>query len=204
MNHKEWLKKTYSAKNVNDLGLAYDNWAENYDSHNFYYIPPTIITGLICRYLETKDSILDAGVGTGMLGSILTTLGYQSLTGIDISEGMLSIARKRQVYKVLKKMVLGKQLGFNSDLFNAVISVGTFTENHAPPESFDELVRIVKPGGFIIFSTRVDVDLGFQSKQDKLEKNGDWKLVEKTDTFQATPFAYPEVLIDAFVYKVSL
>ncbi len=202
MDHKKWLDKTYSAKNVDDLAEAYDGWAESYDSENYFYIPPIIITGLICRYLKTSDLILDAGVGTGMLGKLLMTLDYKNLFGIDLSEGMLNIARKREVYKELRKMVLGNRLEFENDMFDAVISVGTFTENNAPADSFDELVRIVRPDGFVIFSTRVDIDLGFQVKQDEIEQSGRWKLVEKTNLFQATPFAYPEVLITEFVYKV--
>jgi hypothetical protein len=83
--------------------------------------------------------------------------------------------------------------------------MGVFTQGHAPPESFDELIRITEPGGHIIFSVRDDVYLnrGFKEKQDILEKEGRWQLVEKTEPFQALPLGDSGIHNRIFVYKVS-
>lgn len=54
-------------------------------------------------------------------------------------------------------MVLGEPLGFDAASFSAAVSVGVFTTNHAPPEALEELVRIVEPEGWVIFSVRDDV-----------------------------------------------
>ena len=54
-------------------------------------------------------------------------------------------------------MVLGEAPGFDSGSFSAAVSVGVFTTNHAPPEALDELVRVVEPEGWVIFSVREDV-----------------------------------------------
>jgi SAM-dependent methyltransferase len=96
-------------------------------------------------------------------------------------------------------------LGFETDAFDAVISVGVFTLGHAPPYAFDELMRITKPGGFIVFSLRTDVyrDNGFKEYQSGLEAAGKWKLAEVTDPFQPLPKGEPEVYHQIWAYQVS-
>ena len=54
-------------------------------------------------------------------------------------------------------MTLGDKLDYETGEFDAVISVGVFTLGHAPSSSFDELIRITKSGGHIVFSLRTDV-----------------------------------------------
>jgi predicted TPR repeat methyltransferase len=202
-----WLHKVYSSRNIQELADRYDAWAENYehDLCSFGYKSPDVITGLIGRYVEKQDGpILDAGAGTGILGEKLASCGYNDLTGIDLSRSMLEVANKKGIYKDLRKMVLGERLDFSDDYFSAVVSMGVFTENHAPPESFDELIRITRPGGHIVFSVRSDTGLNkvYQEKQDALLTEGKWELVEETNAYQCLPEAKPEVLNQVFVYRV--
>ena len=203
----EWLHKVYSSRNVKELAERYDAWAEDYEQDvcSFGYKSPDVITDLIERYVEKQDGpILDAGAGTGILGEKLTLHGYDNLTGIDLSPAMLDVARKKGIYKSLQQMVLGEHLKFSDNYFSAVVSMGVFTENHAPPESFDELIRITKPGGHIVFSVRSDtgINKNYQEKQDSLLTEGKWDLVEASRSFQCLPEANPEVLNRVFVYRV--
>jgi len=204
----DWLYKVYSSRNIRELEERYDAWAEDYehDVCSFGYKSPAVITGLIGRYVEPQDGpILDAGAGTGILGEKLASSGYNNLTAIDLSRSMLAVAQKKGVYKHLQQMVLGEPLDFSDNYFSAVVSMGVFTENHAPPESFDELIRITKPGGHIVFSVRSDTGLNgvYKEKQDTLLYEGKWELVETTGEFQCLPQARPELLNQVFVYKVS-
>jgi ubiquinone/menaquinone biosynthesis C-methylase UbiE len=141
----------------------------------------------------------------GILGETLASCGYNDLTGIDLSRAMLDVAQKRGIYNDLQQMVLGEHLDFSDNYFSAVVSKGVFTENHAPPESFDELIRVAKPGGYIIFSVRSDTDLNkvYKEKQDALLHEKKWELIEETRAFQCLPEASPEVLNQVFVYRVS-
>lgn len=205
---KEWLHKVYSSRNIQELEERYDAWAEDYEQDvcSFGYKSPTVITGLVARYVELqKTPILDAGAGTGILGEKLASCGYDNLTGIDLSRAMLDVAEKKDVYKDLHQMVLGERLNFSDNYFSAVVSLGVFTENHAPPESFEELIRITKPGGHIVFSVRSDTGLNksYQEKQDALINEGKWEIIEETKAFQCLPEAKPEVLNQVFVYRVS-
>lgn len=204
----DWLHKVYSSQNIHELEERYDEWAENYEQDicSFGYKSPAVITGLIRRYVACQDGpILDAGSGTGILGENLASFGYNNVVGIDLSKSMLEVAMKKGVYRDLRQMVLGKPLDFSDNYFTATVAMGVFTENHAPPESFDELVRVTKPGGHIVFSVRSDKGLYkiYQEKQDALCDEGKWKLIETTNAFQCLPQARPEVLNQVFIYRIS-
>ncbi|NEO99769.1 MAG: class I SAM-dependent methyltransferase [Symploca sp. SIO2E9] len=203
-----WMKQVRSAQNYKELSNVYDRWSQEYDENlqNIGYIAPAVINGLVGRFIQsTEAKILDAGVGTGMVGELLAILGYTNLVGIDLSPGMLSIAREKQIYQYLRQMVLGQPLDFPDNEFDAVVSTGTFTPNHAPPESFNELIRIVKPQGFIIFTVRVDVAPfidSFREKINTLKRDGLLQIVEHSQLFECIPFLSHEIIHQAFVYRV--
>ncbi|MFC1914110.1 class I SAM-dependent DNA methyltransferase [Chloroflexota bacterium] len=155
-------------------------------------------------YLRTSR-ILDAGAGTGLMGELLAGLGYREMTAMDLSQGMLEEARKKNVYREFHQMMMGEPLDYATDSFDAVISVGVFTVGHAPASSFDELIRITKQGGYIVFTLRPDVyeNSGFREKQKALESAGKWKRIELSDKFQTLPKGEPDVHHQVWVYQVT-
>jgi len=202
-----FLQKVYSVKDNRDLKEAYDQWAEKYDAHvtAFGYQIPAVAAGLLGKYVTTDTTpILDAGAGTGLMGSILDAIGYRGQVGIDISAGMLDKANQRGVYRDLHQMVLGEKLDFPSDYFGACQSIGVFTAGHAPASAFDELVRVLCLGGYIIFSLLEDVYMpkGYKDKFEALEKDGKWQLVEKTKKFPGLPLEDPDLFHRVYVYRV--
>ncbi len=207
------LQSTYStdiatnAESSQEVVEIYDNWAEDYERRilSYGYSTPAVAAGFFGRYVDPREgTVLDAGAGTGMMGEILAPLGYQDLVGIDISPEMLELARKKGMYKELRQMELGRQLDLPTDAFSAVVSTGVFAAGHAPPESFEELLRTTRAGGHMIFSVRTDVyeDGGFKDKQEALEREGRWRLVEATDPFSHLRFEDPELKVRVFVYQV--
>ena len=201
------LQGSYKAKDAKEAGELYDSWAEDYEQSvaSWGYTTPAVAVGLLGRYVEpTDETILDAGAGTGITGEILALLGYEDLVGIDVSRKLLELAHRKGAYKDLRHMELGGQLDLPSDAFAAVVATGVFAAGHAPPESFEELIRATKPGGYMIFSVRTDVylDGGFKEKQDTLEREERWQLVEMTDPFAHLRFEDPDLKIQVFAYQV--
>ena len=195
------------AKSSREVAEIYDNCAEDYERRilSYGYSTPSVAAWFFGRYVGPEDgAVLDAGAGTGLMGVILAPLGYQDLVGTDISQNMLELARKKGVYKDLRRMELGGQLDLPNDAFVAVVATGVFAAGHAPPESFEELIRATKPGGHIIFSVRTDVylDGGFKEKQEALEREGKWQLVETTEPFAHLRFEDPELKVRVFAYRV--
>ncbi len=212
-DRSEHLQSTYStdvATNVEssqELVEIYANWAEDYERRilSYGYSTPAVAAGFFGRYVDPREAtVLDAGAGSGIMGPILAPLGYQDLVGIDISPDMLELASKKGVYKELRQMELGRQLDFPNDAFAAIVSTGVFAAGHAPPESFEELIRTTRAGGHMIFSVRTDVyeEGGFKDKQEALEGEGRWQLVEATAPFSHLPFEDPELKVRVFVYQV--
>ncbi len=201
------MRKVYEARDSRELADGYDAWASDYegDVSSFGYKIPAVVAGLAGRYLDRGNKLLDAGAGTGVLGEILHLLGYTDLTGIDLSEGMLEKAREKSVYESLQRMMLGERLDFPDDAFDATLSSGVFTTGHAPPESLREIVRVTRPDGHVIFSVRREAYLegGFEEEQDSLEREGRWRMVEKTGEFRSLPLGEPEVYGLVFAYEVS-
>jgi ubiquinone/menaquinone biosynthesis C-methylase UbiE len=204
----EWIESVYKSPDRDTLKSSYDQWAASYDADMLLtgYLHYAVLTGLVSRHLPRKDAaILDAGVGTGALGSLLNLLGYNNLSGVDMSEGMLAKAAARKCYSDLRQAVLGEKLDFVDKSFDAIISTGTFTEGHAPASAFDELVRVLEPNGVLIFtiSTLVWVDMGFKDKLDNLVRAGVLKLVEVTPMYQPMPYSPAEshVTTRAYVYR---
>ena len=200
----QWI---YSSQNNSELSERYDEWAKDYDkdlSEVFGWIAPKTASDYLAKYVEANSNVLDAGAGTGLVGLALAEHGFQNLTAMDLSGGMLKEARNKNVYKSFDQMTLGEHLDYETNSFDAVITVGVMTLGHAGPESFDELIRITKPQGYIVFTIRTDVYLenGFKEKQAEVESNKLWKLIEISDEFHPLPVGEPEVLHQVWVYKV--
>ena len=198
----EWID---AAKSKEEFAERYDEWASTYDEdliEKWEYRMPAFIGDLFMKYVKNHEaSILDAGAGTGLGGEYIKQHGYDNLVGIDASQGMLNQAKPKNIYRKLEKMFLGERLDFPDNHFDAVLSVGTI--GPAPPESFDELIRITKSSGFIVFSLRVAFynEPQFHEKLRSLQELGKWKLVEWTDPVQGIP-GESDIYYYCFAYEV--
>ena len=201
----QWV---YSSKNEQELAERYNEWAKTYeddlDRDIGWYGPIRAVESMV-RYVAKDARILDAGAGTGLVGKLLAEREYTDLIAMDLSEGMLEQARNKNVYKEFHQMVMGETLDFTSDSFDAVVSVGVLTVGHAPVRSLDELVRVTKPGGHIVYTLRPDLyeDGGFKEKHEELESTGKWKLAERGEPTQILPKGEPDVFHQVWVFEVT-
>ena len=208
MTQNDRVRWVYSSQNEQELEERYDQWAEEYDADlesDFGWISPQRTSEFLAKHVAKEGSILDAGAGTGLVGECLHEMGYRNMTAMDLSLGMLEVARRKNIYQALDQMTMGETLNYGTDQFDASVIVGVFTQGHAPASSIDELVRVVKSGGHIVFSLRTDTYLenGFKDKMDSLESAGLWKLVEVSDAYQPLPKGEPEVMHQVWVFQVS-
>lgn len=208
IDSQERVQWIYSSANNDELAARYDVWAQEYDADlndTFVWLAPRTAAETLAEYVPAGARILDAGAGTGLVGVELQRLGYTDICAMDLSEGMLDEARAKGCYNDFRQMALGGPLDFDRDAYDAIISVGVFTPGHAPPNSFDELARITKPGGHIVFSLRPDtrLEMGFNEQHDRMEAAGVWSLVKATEPFQPLPKGEPEVMHQIWVYRVN-
>jgi SAM-dependent methyltransferase len=202
------VARSYRAETLEEQQAAYDSWAKQYeiDLCAMGYRIPAVMAAVATRFISSSTApILDAGCGGGIQAEPLAMLGYGPITGIDLSEGMLEVARAKNLYSELRQMTLGEELGFPDDAFAAVISSGTITPHHAPPKSFEELIRIAKPGAPIIFSMRDDPaqEPEYPEAVKALADAGRWQEVFSTASFHSMPYGEPEITHRVHVYEVK-
>jgi ubiquinone/menaquinone biosynthesis C-methylase UbiE len=99
-----------------------------------------------------KKKILDVGCGTGFLSLILAELGHE-VVGIDLSEGMLSKARKKSDNLGLDiEFMIGdaENLPFEDVSFDAVINRHLLWTLPNPDRAIMEWGRVIKNGGKVV------------------------------------------------------
>lgn len=201
------VDRSFGAKSAAEAEAAYDDWAASYepDLCAMGYRIPAMIAAVFTRYVPADTApILDAGCGGGIQAEPLVELGYGPITGIDLSEGMLEIARAKTLYGDLKQQTLGERLDFPDNHFAAVLCSGVITPGHAPAHSFDELLRVARPGARIVFSLRCDAnqDPDYPAALTRLSDEGSWQHMFSTRAVQSMPYGEPDVLHKIHVYEV--
>jgi len=183
----EWLNRAYSAKDKSDLRTLYDEWAASYDSdlakEDQEYVAPTLAAATVAKHLIPTPleavRILDAGCGTGLVGASLAKIGAKNIDGVDLSPGMLDVARKLNVYTELDTIDLSKPLDQETASYDVVTCIGTLTHSHVGPEVLSEFARVVKPGGWIVATVLDDIwePIGYRAEVDQLLAQGKVELV---------------------------
>jgi len=98
--------------------------------------------------------VIDIGAGTGVVGEEMSQLGFKNLDGLDMSKYMLENCRGKGVYRNLYPVPLECKPTKNieKNRYDAAISSGCFFEGHISLEALSELIRMVKPGGYIMYT----------------------------------------------------
>lgn len=172
----------------------YAEWARNYDRDVMvlgYQLPP-VVAGLFARHVpKGTGPILDVGCGTGLIGLALRALGYDEMTGGDLSDAMLAVSAARGCYRSTVKVDLSTPLDFPDGSFFAIVASGVFTQGHAPASAFAELARITGRGGRIVITYRADGDHAdpYREAAQDLVEAGQWRLIDRSEPYVVFPLS---------------
>lgn len=151
---------SYDFQGMVDKVLSkYDHWVSYYDEehhNNGWKILLNRVGYTLTSYLKSDDKILDVGCGTGLLAKELSSYDLRNLYGMDFSKQSLVVAEKLKIYQDLSFGELGKKLDFADNSFDAWVCCGVFTRKQVPLNSFEELIRILKPSGLIMVGFLVE------------------------------------------------
>ena len=124
--------------------------------------------------------VLDAGCGSGLTGKVVSeAVPGVVIYGVDASEEMMEMAKSKSVYKDLKIVDLRTTLPYPANMFDSVISSGVFC--YIGPECLVNIPTVIKPGGYFVFTVRIEYFLSNpQIWRDKL-KECDCEVIEEQE-----------------------
>jgi len=152
-----------------DVESAYARWAPIYDLVFTACMKPGRKAGAAAiNALGAGGSVkvLDVGVGTGLELPMFSP--DVRITGIDLSEPMLDIARKRVAAAGLTNVeelraMDAMALEYPDESFDAVIAPYVLTVVPDPHRTLDEMARVVKRGGEIVLVNHIGADKGLMA-----------------------------------------
>ena len=121
-------------------------WAELAESHN----RPLFDAVLDAAAVGPGMAVLDVGCGSGLTLVLAAERGAVP-SGVDISPGLLAIARDRLPRADLREADM-ESLPFGDAAFDAVTGVNAFQFAGDPRQALHEAARVTRPGGRVVAS----------------------------------------------------
>ena len=133
------------------------------------------IAGLVIKHLKS-GKILEIGPGPGYLSIEIAKLGDFQITGLDISETMVEIARRNAEEAgadVVFKLGDASNMPFKNSTFDFIISSGSLHHWKEPVKVFNEVYRVLKTDGEALIG-----DVRKNASKEELDK-----IARKIDSF---------------------
>ncbi len=145
-----------------NVEAAYASWASKYDMvFTMVMKPGRLAAAEAVNRLGGR--VLDVGVGTGLELPMFSN--NVKITGVDLSDPMLQIARKRVADLKLTnvedlRVMDAMNLEYADDSFDGAVAPYVITTVPDPMRTMDEMARVVRPGGEIIIVNHIGADSG--------------------------------------------
>jgi ubiquinone/menaquinone biosynthesis C-methylase UbiE len=130
----------------------YDAFAERYEARRGGRIPggyhdmlDDLELGFLRRYAEGRE-VLEVGCGTGLLLERIAGFASRAV-GIDLSPGMLELARERGLEVVEGSAT---NLPFADESFDVACSFKVLAHVPDLDKALSEMLRVIRPGGIVV------------------------------------------------------
>jgi ubiquinone/menaquinone biosynthesis C-methylase UbiE len=123
----------------------FSGWYENERHHGYHAMIDELELDVL-RPLAKDRKALDVGCGTGLIMQGLNGVA-SGITGVDLSQGMLGLAKKRGFQ--VAQGVAGN-LPFADESFDLVYSFKVLAHVPEIREALAEMSRVLKPGGYLV------------------------------------------------------
>ncbi|MEI5907272.1 class I SAM-dependent methyltransferase [Bacillus spongiae] len=107
------------------------------------------IIPFFAKHTPFKSSVVDLGCGDGYGSFLLHELGYK-VVGMDLSEKMVSIAKKNEKKDLSFLQGDLASLPFKTEQFDAAMAINSLEWTKDPLHSLREIKSVLKPGGTVL------------------------------------------------------
>jgi predicted TPR repeat methyltransferase len=136
---------------------TFDGFADSFETllnENLHYQAPQLCAALLARHLPAPARqyvVLDAGCGTGLCGPLVAPWA-RTLSGVDLSRGMLDRALTKGVYTDLFKAELTEFLRESAGQWEVLVSADTLCYFGDLQHLMSAAAGSMRPGGTLVFS----------------------------------------------------
>lgn len=154
---------------------------------------------------QNPDSILDIATGTGDLAIQMAPINAERIVGLDLSEGMLNVGRKKIAAKNLDnriEMIQGdsEALPFKDNTFDAITVAFGVRNFETLEKGLAEIYRVLRPGGiFVVLETSVPTKFPFKQGY-KFYSNHILPLIGKAFSKDKDAYSYLSESAASFPY----
>jgi ubiquinone/menaquinone biosynthesis C-methylase UbiE len=130
----------------------YDRVSRRYDSRWRFYVQESIRRTLAHVDVQAGQTLLDVGCGTGqLLTAVAETRPQVQLAGVDVSRGMLNVARRRVPSA---RLIQGRveQLPVPGGSVDWLVTTSVFHYVQEPFAARREFRRVLRPGGTLVLT----------------------------------------------------
>jgi len=147
---------------------VFDSFADDFDrvlAGLDYRAPERLIRAIRRRFgpLRRPGDTLDAGCGTGLCGPLLRPLS-RTLTGVDLSPGMLERARERETYDALEEAELVSWIAARPASLDLIVATDVFCYFGALHEALRAIRVALRPRGILGFTVEAATDAGEEGR----------------------------------------
>jgi len=177
-------------------GIA-DAYEKVYKKDIGWHTPKKVAEIVTELNIDKTASILDLGCGTGFVAEELHQKGYTNIFGMDASDEMIEIARRKNVYKDIEKVIIEDEKSIPEEYrgkYDIVCSVGLVGgPSHGSEDTYAAHLICAKVGGYCIFVTDLQYkpESFMKRRQHDIASEGRWEIldefaIKKYDTLMNT------------------
>ncbi|HWQ67647.1 MAG TPA: methyltransferase domain-containing protein [Methanospirillum sp.] len=200
MEHEAAGKMQAYKKEISAWWTADCSFYDNYPEHGLTRREEELWEKFLKQEIgENPKTILDVGCGTGSIALILSALGHD-VSGIDLSEGMLSVCEKKAAFRGLPIQIQigdAEALPFPDHSFDIITSRWVLWTLLRPEVAMSEWKRVLKPGGKILaFDVKTHTS-GNGTIPDKIRQYVSKSLISLQDGRKLNSYTYKKEIHDA-------
>lgn len=148
----EFMDLLHTANNHEDVTKLYSGIAETFDKIQVALAYVGAKNG-VKKCLEVGKvpktaRILDVGAGTGIIGEMLQSMGYDNLDALDGCQELLEKAKEKNCYRNLFCSFVepDMELPVEKKAYDVVVMPGVVYPAHILPTAFGQVIKVVKKG----------------------------------------------------------